>query len=252
MRKNLPPRAAGAFLALVVIVGLTGLAATAVPRSEAATGTRVGHGEPWVGMLVARPSWLSSGVAACTVVAVSQYVALSAAHCGYTNVHVKLNATRFESEGMVVKVTKGIRHPTMDVEALFFARPTGLPVMERSSAFHQGNFSVWGYGMDARNVLNVDLTRADFEKMTRCVSPETGTDICWEVGNPAGNGVCRGDSGAPVTQDGRLIGIQSGVVGPALPNGRPDCARVEQVHAVSIGSVSEWVDQMILLGNPLP
>lgn len=252
MKLTSPLRMARPSVALLAAVLLVGLSAFPAGRSTAATGVRVGHGEPWVGMLVARPAWASSGVAACTVVAVSQYVALSAAHCGYSNVHVKLDASRFESAGQVVRVTKGIQHPTLDVEALFLARPTGLPVLERTSSIHQGTFSVWGYGMDSRNLLNLELTRADFEGMARCGEENIDTDVCWNLSDSTVNGICNGDSGGPITQDGRLIGILSGGAGPNLPDGRHDCSRVVRAYAVSIAAISAWVDQMVALGNPLP
>lgn len=251
LRRALRPRGRTAVVVVLAIAAAGG----PVASSPAATGTRVGSGVHWAGVMIARSSSNPGAITGCTVTVVSQYVAITAAHCGTYKAHLKVNTARQDaSHGDVVTIAQIVRHPTLDVQALLFSRATGLPVIERSTAMHSGSFSVWGYGYNAQNVLNPELTRADFPEMSLCgqTPPVQMGDLCWRMSDPATNGACGGDSGAPVTQDGRLIAMMTGGAGPKLPDGRSDCSKPGVVRAVSILSIQSWLDEMLLLGDPLP
>jgi hypothetical protein len=232
----------GSVLALAWIV--TGLAPQ--QSSQAAQGQKWLLGVPYAGAL-------NTNTGACSVTVISEYLAITAAHCGTVNPVLKLNISGITTPGHNYAVKSIVKNRDLDVEALILKDRTGLTVTPLSTSVDRNVFYAWGYGRDWSNNPNNHLTRAEFSFPQLCPGdvPASGGSLCWQTN--ATNSVCTGDSGGPVTQNGAIIGMVTGsLFGNRSPDGKVDCSTVVLGQALTIKDMQPWLDQMIQDANPFP
>lgn len=231
---------------LAIVAALVALALIVVgspqPVSQAAQGQRWLTGVHWAG-------FMKTNTGECTVTVVSDLMVISPAHCGSVNPRLQLNLSALSTPGREHAVKEIWRHPTLDVQAIFLRDRTKLAVTPLRGEVYRDWFYVWGYGLDWSNNPTGHLTRADFNLPQVCPPslPENKGDFCWET--TAQNSVCTGDSGAPITQNGAIIGMQTGVQADA---GELDCNTVSLGQALPVEQMQPWLDNMIKEADPFP
>jgi Trypsin len=240
-RRGLPVAVGGALLALVlVVVGLP------KPASEAAQGQPWHSGVPWAGVLRTSSGW-------CSVTVVSEFLAITAKHCGTAIQWLKLDVASAKEPGHDYRVKEVIPNPDLDVEAIVLRDRSGLTVTPLRATVERTWFYAWGYGADRSNEDQEHLTRADFNQLQPCpanAAPGMGS-LCWPT--EANNSVCSGDTGGPLIQNGAIIGMQvTAFATSPLPGGGPDCSTVETGRALTVQDMQPWLNQMIDNANPLP
>jgi Trypsin len=228
--------AAGALLALVlVLVGLP------KPASQAAQGQLWPKGVPWAGSL-------QTDTERCSATVVSEFLVITAKHCGMGNPRLKLDVASRTEPGHDQAVKEIVPNPDLDVEAIILFDRTGLSETPLRETVDGAGFSGWGYGRDRSNVVQGHLTRADFTLPEQCdvtVWKETdGGDLCWQT--DATNSMCLGDSGGPIIQHSAIIGIFTEV-----HMMRRDCGMATGGRALTVQQMQPWLDQMIKEANPL-
>jgi V8-like Glu-specific endopeptidase len=189
----------------------------------------------------------------CSVTVVSEFLAITAKHCGRVNPRLKLDVSAASTSGHGHVVKSITVHRDLDVEALFLRDRTGLTVSALRASVARDQFSTWGYGQDWSNNPTNYLTRSDFSLPQLCPSSANATQgqLCWQTS--ATNSVCYGDSGGPVTQNGAIIGMVTNAAGTStLPDGNPDCSTIELGQALPVQELQPWLDQMIQDANPFP
>ncbi|MBV9025148.1 MAG: trypsin-like serine protease [Streptomycetaceae bacterium] len=208
--------------------------------SQAAQGQRWQGGVPWAGVL-------KTNMGLCSVTVISEFLAITAKHCGTVNPQLKLNVPSWSTKGHYYTVKKIEVNRNLDVEALFLRNRTGLSVTPHRELVARDWFYAWGYGLDWSNHVTNHLTRADFNFPMRCsdtlIAAGKGS-LCWET--TAKDSVCIGDSGGPITQHGEIIAM--------MTNGdyRNDCSTVSAGGALTVREMQPWLDQMINDSNPFP
>jgi V8-like Glu-specific endopeptidase len=212
--------------------------------SHAATGDQWPNGEPFTGYL--QTDGFGGG---CTVTVVSQFLAITAKHCSPVNAELKLNLATVTEPGHVYAVTGYSSNPDLDVQAIFLRDRSGLDVTPLTAALTPDPAFLWGYGMDTSDNFTGHLTRASFHAPLLCdnndsrLSASSG-ELCWQ---PSSQGsVCFGDSGGPVMQNGKIIGMMTTIV---WPTGSTDCGKTMMVQAISVRQMQAWLIEMIDKSN---
>jgi secreted trypsin-like serine protease len=204
----------------------------------------------------------------CTGAAIAADLVLTAGHCTVSGNDYKI-AEGIGLFGTTLATVTGIsRHPnfslqtmlahraTADVALMKLSRPlpdTIVPAaLGRSTAVPKpgDRFTVLGYGLTGRdNEGSLGVLRAAALVATgqpgnlqlRLVDPAT-------KGVRFGMGACTGDSGAPVYENGALVGVVSWSTGPNLEDG---CGGLTGVTPLTLyrGWIAETARK---LGSPLP
>ena len=219
------------------------------PVSQAAQGLEYPIDEPFTGVL-----WTSDKE--CSVTVVSEWLVLTAKHCGTSLPRLRINvASALDSSGNR-EVGQIVQHPSLDIEAIYLKQATGLVVTPLGTSITQDPFNAWGYGLDRSNRETQFLTRAEFYSPRPCPTdgPDplllaSGGDLCWETTEL--NSVCTGDSGGPVTQNGKIIGVLTAGLRDD-PSAAFDCADVVIAQAVSVAQMQPWLDKVIADAKPFP
>lgn len=235
------------FLAITAsVLALTGISIGIAPRpsSQAAQGQKWLTGVHYAGVLTT-----NSGQ--CTVTVITEFLAITAKHCGTVNPVLKLNISAVSTPGNEHAVKSIVVHRDLDVEAIILRDRTGLPLAPVGGSVTQGVFYTWGYGQDRSNNLTNHLTRAEFSQPLTCADELNGPQgsLCWQT--TATNSVCNGDSGGPVTQNGVIIGMMTTAIrldDPAVK----DCSTISVGQALTVQEMQPWLDQMILDADPFP
>lgn len=216
------------------------------PSSQAAQGQKWLTSVPYAGVLKTKTGQ-------CSVTVVSEFLAITAKHCGRVDPKLKLDVSAASAPGRDHTVKSISVNRDLDVEALFLRDRTGLSVTPLSRSVARDWFYAWGYGADWSNKLTNHLTRADFNLPQLCpdrLMADRGR-LCWQT--TAKNSVCSGDSGGPVTQHGHIIAmITGGDATDTRPNGTADCSTVFLGQALPVEQMQPWLDEMIKEANPFP
>ena len=191
---------------------------------------------------------LDTNTGTCSVTVVSEYLAITAKHCGRVNPELKLNVSSAYESGHDHAVKEILVNRDLDVQALVLRERTGLAVTPLREAVDRDWFYVWGYGYDWSNVARWRLTRADFNLPEVCPpsAPAEDGKLCWQT--TAKNSVCKGDSGGPVTQNGAIIGMYTS----SDKRDGSDCGTVIRGYALTVQEMQPWLNQMIEYANPFP
>jgi hypothetical protein len=232
----------GSVLALTWIV--TGLAPQ--QSSQAAQGARWPYGVSYAGVL-------KTNSGQCSATVISEYLAITAAHCGSVNPQLKLQVAVATTPGHDYAVKSIVKNRDLDVEALILKERTGLPVPTLETTVARNVFYLWGYGQDWSGNPTNQLTQAEFSLPQLCPTDASadGGSLCWQTN--ATNSSCIGDSGGPITQDGAIIGMETTVFATDQnPDGKPNCSTVYLAQALTIKDMQPWLDQMIQDANPFP
>jgi hypothetical protein len=204
----------------------------------------------------------------CTGAAIATDLVLTAGHCTVSGTDYKIADGIGMFAATLATVTGISRHPnfnlqtmlahraTADVALMKLSRPlpeTIVPAMlSRSAAVPKpgDHFTVLGYGLASRgNEGSLGTLRAAALVATgqpgnlqlRLFDPAT-------KGVRAGMGACTGDSGAPVYENGALVGVVSWSTGPNLEDG---CGGLTGVTPLTL--YRGWIaDTARKLGSPLP
>jgi secreted trypsin-like serine protease len=204
----------------------------------------------------------------CTGAAIAADLVLTAGHCTVSGNDYKIADGIGLFGTTLARITDISRHPkfslqtmlahraTADVALMKLSRPlpgTIVPAMlSRSTAVPKpgDHFTVLGYGLAGRgNEGSLGTLRAAALVATgqpgnlqlRLFDPAT-------KGVRAGMGACTGDSGAPVYENGALMGVVSWSTGPNLEDG---CGGLTGVTPLTL--YRGWiVDTARKLGSPLP
>ena len=240
---------------LPVVVGLVLALASVmvgpVQSAQAAQGQRWDKGVPWAGVL-------QTNTGTCSVTVVSEFLAITAKHCGSVNPRIKLGVASASASGNEYAVKEIIANRDMDVQAIILRDRSGLTVTPLSTEVARDWFYGWGYGRDWSNRVTAHLTRADFDLPLQCTTSSTGGppgldpraaeqgELCWQT--TAEDSVCSGDSGGPVTQNGKIIAMMTRV----FVNKPDDCSTVYLGQALTVKQMQPWLDQMIQDANPFP
>jgi len=231
---------AGAVLALTLLT--TGLA----PRSEsqAAQGQKWLLGVPWAGII-----HTNSGT--CSVTVVSEFLAITAKHCGTVNPVLKLDISAASTPGHTYDVKEIVPNRDLDVEAIYLRDRTGLSVTPLGDTVARDWFYAWGYGSDWSGNVDYHLTRADFNLPQTCLlNPQENGDLCWQT--DAKNSVCAGDSGGPITQNNAIVGMLTTVLSTTSSEQPLDCSTIVSSQALTVKQMQPWLNQMIADANPFP
>ncbi|HEY6797050.1 MAG TPA: trypsin-like serine protease, partial [Kineosporiaceae bacterium] len=241
------PRGAGrrgllaAVAALALVLVAVGLAPN--PSSRAATGTAVEPSPVWAG-------WLAVGGGECTATLVRPWMAITARHCGTENPVLKLGVTSTadSNPAKVYTVTKIVKHDDLDVEALYL---DGSAPWSNSVTWGDGYgydpaskepLRLWGFGLNSSDTDTGRLTVATFPRTDPCASglgADQG-DFCFNVTDPSSNGLCAGDSGAPITQGNKIVAMATAVL-QADPTQRFSCSKVAFGQAIPITKIAGWL-----------
>lgn len=203
----------------------------------------------------------------CTGAAIAADLVLTAGHCTVSGNDYKI-ADGIGMFGTTLATVTGIsRHPTFSLQTMLAHRATAdvalmklsrpLPegivpaVLGRSTAAPKpgDRFTVMGYGLTARDnegslgtlrAASLVATGQPGNLQLRLVDPAT-------KGVRFGMGACTGDSGAPVYENGALVGVVSWSTGPNLEDG---CGGLTGVTPLTL--YRGWIsDTARKLGSPL-
>jgi Trypsin len=171
----------------------------------------------------------------CTGAAIAPDLVLTAGHCIEIDTTYKIVEFDAAHKPHLLDVAKVVRHPQFNLKTLFAHRATAdvallrlvrpLPPAVVPATLGDGKhtpqvgetLAVHGYGLavhgDGKSggtlrVARLSVTGKPGNLQIRLLDPATS-------GSRAGMGACTGDSGAPVFEGGRLIGVVSWSTGPS-------------------------------------
>jgi hypothetical protein len=242
LRRNGLPAIVGSLLALALIM----LAGAPHPASRAAQGQKWLLGVPWAGTVGTEGGW-------CSVTVVSEFLAITAKHCGSGISQVVLDTAALPTNKSPIGVKEVVQNRDLDVEALVLRDRSGLSVTPLAASVARDWFYVWGYGRDWSNNSTNHLTRADFNLPQQCPSHSfsDGGSLCWQT--DAKNSVCTGDSGGPITQNGAIIGMFTAFNWTSTrPGEQVNCSATNLGQGLTVQEMQPWLDQMISYASPFP
>jgi Trypsin len=252
-------RLAGRRRLLAVAVPLFGLALVVMALVPTAA-SRAAQGEPWPeGQPFAGAMWTEASSAnplMCSVTVISNWLAITAKHCGMNDIRLELDVVSASDPGVSPGVKQVVQNKDLDVEALFLKENTGLPVAPLGDMVGQGGFTAWGYGSNRSNQATRHLTRAGFEVPQLCpVSGGTpdllasAGELCWQM--TAQSSVCVGDSGGPIIQGQQIVAMVTTVLrnSPAAP---VDCGDVKLGQALTVRQMQPWLNDMLKQASGAP
>lgn len=183
-------------------------------------------------------------VGGCTGSLIKADWAVTAKHCG-TPSSVRVGSNDRTKGGTVVRVTRGVNHPSQDVKLLQLANPvthTPIPIPQQASPDGTATRLLgWGQTCPTRGCGRGPAVAHEFDTSilpdSRCRGIKGPNEIC--TNNPNKGGDCFGDSGGPqitkVNGAWRLIGSDSRGTSAV-------CGAAPSIY-VDLTSVRPWIVQ---------
>ncbi|WP_442933778.1 snapalysin family zinc-dependent metalloprotease [Micromonospora sp. CPCC 205556] len=188
-------------------------------------------------------------VSGCTGTLIKANWAVTARHCS-TPTSVRVGSTDRTSGGTVVRVTRAVSHPTIDVKLLQLASSVGhapAPIPTTSGAVGTATRIIgWGQTCPRRGCGAAPAVAHELDTSivsdTRCSGINATYEIC--TNNTNGNsGACYGDSGGPQVRQingvWHLIGATS-----RAGNNNSTCATGPSIYG-DLPSIRSWIDTQV-------
>jgi snapalysin len=235
-------------IARVVAVGVVVAAGAIWPAGTSAAaddiGTTVVNGKP-----ASENYSFMVYVSGCTGSLIKANWAVTAKHCP-TPQSVRVGSVDRTSGGTVVRVLRGVSHPSTDMKLLELATSVSYapaPVPTTSGEVDTPTRIIgWGLTCPRRGCGSTPVIAHELDTSiladSRCRGIDGPREIC--TNNAGGNaGACYGDSGGPqvrrINDRWALIGVTS-----RAGNGNPVCATGPSIYG-DLTSIRSWVDTQV-------
>jgi secreted trypsin-like serine protease len=232
-------------LSRILAAGVLTLAALLVPTAASADdiGTLVYNGRP---ASEAYPFLVYVG--GCTGSLIKANWVVTADHCG-TPSSVRIGSTNRTSGGTVVRVTRGVRNPQIDVRLLQLASSVSYPpisIPTSSGAVGTATRIIgWGQATSPNPGGSTPVVATEIDTSivadSRCSGINAAGEIC--TNNPGGAGACYGDSGGPevrkVGTNWVLIGVTS-----RAGNNSSTCGTAPSIYG-DLTYIRTWVNTTV-------
>ncbi|GLZ28448.1 serine protease [Lentzea sp. NBRC 105346] len=182
----------------------------------------------------------------CTGSLIKANWALTAKHCS-TPSSVRVGSNDRTKGGTVVKVTRGVSHPTEDVKLLQLAdsvthQPIAIPVQSGPPGTATRLLG-WGVTCPTRGCGSAPVANHEFDTSiladSKCRGIRSATEIC--TNNPNKGGDCYGDSGGP--QITKVNGVWR-QIGSDSRGTTSACGAGPSIY-VDLTSVRTWISQQV-------
>ena len=185
-------------------------------------------------------------IGGCTGSLIKVNWALTAKHCG-TPSSVRVGSNDRTKGGTVVRVTRGVSHPTEDVKLLQLANPvTYQPIAIPAQSGPPGTATRllgWGVTCPTHGCGSMPAGNREFDTSivadSRCGGIRSATEIC--TNNPGKGGDCYGDSGGP--QITKVNGVWQ-QIGSDSRGTTAACGAGPSIY-VDLTSVRTWISQQV-------
>ncbi|MGS2618870.1 snapalysin family zinc-dependent metalloprotease [Micromonospora sp. LZ34] len=230
-----------------------GLAAAAVAGTYTWTAGADAEGDVTPLVVGGRPAtenypWMVY-VSGCTGTLIKANWAVTARHCS-TPSSVRVGSINRTSGGTVVRVTRAVNHPTIDVKLLQLASSVGYapaPIPTTSGATGTATRIIgWGQTCPTRGCGGAPTVAHELDTSivsdSRCIGTNGPYEIC--TNNTNGNsGACYGDSGGPQVR--RINGVWN-LIGATSRSGNNNsvCATGPSIYG-DLPSIRSWINTQV-------
>ncbi|WP_425312204.1 snapalysin family zinc-dependent metalloprotease [Micromonospora yangpuensis] len=188
-------------------------------------------------------------VSGCTGTLIKANWAVTAKHCG-TPASVRVGSVNRTSGGTVVRVTRAVNHPSIDVKLLQLASSVSYapaPIPTTSGAVGTATRIIgWGQTCAPRGCGSAPSVANELDTSivadNRCGGINATYEIC--TNNTNGNsGACYGDSGGPQVR--RVNGVWN-LIGATSRSGNNDstCATAPSIYG-DLPSIRTWINTQV-------
>ncbi|MGN9892300.1 snapalysin family zinc-dependent metalloprotease [Micromonospora sp. L31] len=188
-------------------------------------------------------------VSGCTGTLIKANWAVTARHCS-TPSSVRVGSVNRTTGGTVVRVTRAVSHPSVDVKLLQLASSVSYapaPIPGTSGAVGTATRIIgWGQTCPQRGCGSAPAVANELDTSivadSRCIGINATYEIC--TNNTNGNsGACYGDSGGPQVR--RINGVWN-LIGATsrAGNNNPTCATGPSIY-VDLPSIRSWINTQV-------